>query len=101
MSALWHLEPIVLRLAVELLDEEVHLAAYGRGALGHAAQLGDVAAQPHGLLVDGDRVGEDGALGEHARVVHGQALQGLAQLLLQPGAVLRDGLGRALLDYRR
>ena len=49
-------------LAVHLLQQEVELAADGPAACKQAVELGQMAAQTDGLLIDGDAVGKDGGL---------------------------------------
>ncbi len=103
MSAFWHLEPMVFASRFELLNQEVRLAADRGTTLKHLAQLGNVAAQAHRLLINGDMVGKNGCLGNDACLVNigrgEHRLEFLAQARLIGGC--RFGSGRFYARHQR
>ena len=87
-----------IALPVDLLNEEVQLAAHRLVAREHGTQLGKVAAQADGLLVHGDLIGKDGGLGENAAPRRWWCDCSTSCILaVRLRAVLRNGLRRALL----
>ena len=78
--------------------EEIELAADRLFFVQHAVELMQMAAQAHGLLVHRRLVRVDRGLGDDARLVDVRALEHLTHTREQLFAVLRDALGRALLD---
>jgi len=54
-----------------------------------------VAAQPDGFFVDCHLVRKNGGFGENPAFINGSICQHLLELLIQPGAVIRHGLGVA------
>ena len=89
-----------VRLAVELLDEKIYLAAGRVAAVYHGAQLSHVAAQTHGLLVNGDAVSEDRGLGDYTVLVYAGGTQHLGHLLLKAAAIFKHRVRRFMLDPR-
>ena len=57
-----------------------------------------MAAQAHRLLIDGDAVGKDGALGDDARFVHILALEHALELLAEAVVIRLDRFGRVGFD---
>ena len=74
-------------LTVQLLSQEVQLAAHRLVQLQNGAVLGDVAAQTDGLLVHGGLVAEDGGFRQDAGVVDAAVLEDGLELLVEAAGV--------------
>ena len=88
-------------LAIDLLNEEIHLAADGAVVLEHGLQLVDMAVEPDSLLVDGHFVGIDGSLRQETLLVDLDVADEVADAALQFLVVLPDRLRRTLFDELR
>src|SRR5262249_32321536 len=87
-----------VRLAVELLHEEVESPARGLGAADDAADFGDMSGETIELLVDIEALEQDGQLLLEALLIN-VGFQ-LGQTLIQPRANLRVHLRKTGTDVR-
>ena len=70
-------------LTVQLLGQEIQLAAHGLVQLQNGAVLGDVAAQADGLIIHGGLVAKDGSLGQDTGIIDVPVLQNDLEFFVQ------------------
>ena len=84
-------------LAVQLLSQEVQLAAHGLVQLQDIAVLGNVAAQTDSFFIHGSLIAKDGGFGQHTGVINVTILQDDLEFLVQAvGVVFHPACTQAL-----